>query len=546
LEAQPPTQKFLCSVPLPKTPVLKPITGGCSPEKYIIYAEEASGGSLSAGDASLSSSPERVLVEDCVAEDGSDVVEDKSADGQPNTTPLLEEVISEGPLPAALPDSSTACDKDSGLPRQADPQISGIPQPTENVAGKWRDLFSNNRSSENCSKLIHFSGISNSKSCSLLEEDLDDHYAVWKTCLIGYVAGKYPGFKALNNIISSTWHCNATLTIHASGWLIYKFNNVDDKMAVLGGGPYLVYGRPLLLRPMPEFFDFSSAEMTRVPVWIKLPNLPLSCWSPRSLSKIASVLGKPLQSDRLTSSLSRLSYARVLVEVNLMDDLPPSFQFKLPNGDILTQSVEYETLPKFCKHCKVLNHTTAACPSMTSNHSSDAEHRTRSKPSKPNNAMGHKGSGQSAQQTIDPLQAEVEAVTGGWEVVKGKKSNSRHKETSMTAASQRVTKDKEVACSNKGKEVACPADVRERGDESLTHPSTSNEGRAGSTVVLIRTEEQSCEGTSAGCSVRTGEKVCNEATQKAAPPAPPVVVTRSSTRKSGGSGRRPPTSPAGK
>jgi hypothetical protein len=160
--------------------------------------------------------------------------------------------------------------------------------------------------------------------------------------------------------------------------------------------------------------------------------------------------------------------------------------------------------------------------------------------------MGHKGSGQSAQQTIDPLQAEVEAVTGGWEVVKGKKSNSRHKETSMTAASQRVTKDKEVACSNKGKEVACPADVRERGDESLTHPSTSNEGRAGSTVVLIRTEEQSCEGTSAGCSVRTGEKVCNEATQKAAPPDPPVVVTRSSTRKSGGSGRRPPTSPAGK
>jgi hypothetical protein len=40
----------------------------------------------------------------------------------------------------------------------------------------------------------------------------------------------------------------------------------------------------------------------------------LSCWSPRCLSKIASVLGKPLQSDRLTSSMSRLSYARVLVE----------------------------------------------------------------------------------------------------------------------------------------------------------------------------------------------------------------------------------------
>ncbi|KAJ6976255.1 hypothetical protein NC653_031943 [Populus alba x Populus x berolinensis] len=46
--------------------------------------------------------------------------------------------------------------------------------------------------------------------------------------------------------------------------------------------------------------------------------------------------------------------------------------------------------------------------------------------------MGNKGSSQSAQQTLDPLQAEVEAVTGGWKVVKGKKSNSKHKETSMT------------------------------------------------------------------------------------------------------------------
>jgi len=132
-------------------------------------------------------------------------------------------------------------------------------------------------------------------------------------------------------------------------------------------------------------------------------------------------------------------------------------------------------------------------------------------------------------------------------VVRGKKSNSRLKAASMTAAPQRITcsnKDKEVACSNKGKEVARPADDRVRGVESPTHPNTSNEGRTSSTVVLIRTEEH-CEGTYAGCSVRTGEKVCNEATQKAAPPTSPVVVTRSSSRKSGGSGRRPPTSPAG-
>ncbi|KAL3573319.1 hypothetical protein D5086_027223 [Populus alba] len=132
-------------------------------------------------------------------------------------------------------------------------------------------------------------------------------------------------------------------------------------------------------------------------------------------------------------------------------------------------------------------------------------------------------------------------------VVKGKKSNSSHKETPITATHQRITsKDKEVACNNKGKEVAGPTDVRVRGDESITHQNISNEGTTGSNVVLLRTEKQSREDISVGCNVRTGETVGNEITQKAAPPASPGVVTRSNTRKSGGSGRRPPTSPAGK
>jgi hypothetical protein len=50
------------------------------------------------------------------------------------------------------------------------------------------------------------------------------------------------------------------------GWLVYRFNSKDDKPAVLQGGSYLVYGRPLILRPMTQFFNFSSEEMTRVPV----------------------------------------------------------------------------------------------------------------------------------------------------------------------------------------------------------------------------------------------------------------------------------------
>lgn len=153
---------------------------------------------------------------------------------------------------------------------------------------------------------MHFSNISAAKSCSLLHEDLDHNYDVWndvwKLCAVGFV-GKSPGYRALNNLITTIWKCDATLNIHESGWLVYRFKNEDDKFVVLSKGPYLVYGRPLILRPLTEYFDFSCEEMSRVPVWVKFLNLPLKCWSSKCLSKIASVLGKPIQCDKLTSNL---------------------------------------------------------------------------------------------------------------------------------------------------------------------------------------------------------------------------------------------------
>ena len=64
----------------------------------------------------------------------------------------------------------------------------------------------------------------------------------------------------------------------------------------------------------------------------------------------------------LTSSMSRLSYARILVEINLLVELKHTMCIALPNGTSLNQKVVYETLPRFCKHCKVIGHNTSLCP----------------------------------------------------------------------------------------------------------------------------------------------------------------------------------------
>ena len=280
--------------------------------------------------------------------------------------PLVTTTVSETPalvVPPAPATSPTVAPVIGVSAAPHNPLVTSVSAaPCNPDSSSWRNLFANNRNIASCPKLSHYSAFTATSGCDLVGDDLDVKCDFWKLCLIGYVAGRSPGFKALQNVIVNSWKCEASLIMHESGWLIYKFATDADKLSILTGGPYLVYGRPLILRSMPEFFDFSTSIMHTVPVWVKFPNLPFQCWSLKCLSKIASVLGKPVQSDMLTHTMSRLSYARVLVEVNLLSDLPYSIDITLPNDSLLKQQVIYETLPRFCKQCRTLGHLTSSCP----------------------------------------------------------------------------------------------------------------------------------------------------------------------------------------
>jgi hypothetical protein len=172
---------------------------------------------------------------------------------------------------------------------------------------------------------------------------------MWHLCLIGYVARKFLGFASLSNFISKTWKHKSNFTIHDSGWLIFAFSSEMEMLDILGGGPYYIFGRPLILKVMLNFFNFKATDMTHMPTWVRFPNLPLKCWTSICLSKIASMIGKPTHYDASTTSMTRLSYARVLVEVDLLMDLPISVNVVLPNGSPLSQQVMYESLPRFYK-----------------------------------------------------------------------------------------------------------------------------------------------------------------------------------------------------
>lgn len=83
----------------------------------------------------------------------------------------------------------------------------------------------------------------------------------------------------------------------------------------------MIYRRPLILKHMLALFLFGPCTNTIITVSVNLPGLPLDLWYENALPKICSLIGTPLCTDVMTRRKDRISYARVLIEVDVAKEL---------------------------------------------------------------------------------------------------------------------------------------------------------------------------------------------------------------------------------
>lgn len=183
---------------------------------------------------------------------------------------------------------------------------------------------------------------------------------LWRYCLLGWFAGRFPGLKALQNLVDS-WKTRCSILPHFNGWVVFQFESSEEIDKVLAQGPYFVFGRTLLLRSIPENIYFRDEDYSVVPVWLQLQSLPLQCWNTRAISKIASKVCKPLCVDNFTIQRKRISYARVLVDIDTSETPKETIEVRLPCGTVYNQYIYYENLPKFCKHGYYFGHYVGNC-----------------------------------------------------------------------------------------------------------------------------------------------------------------------------------------
>ncbi|KAL6569186.1 hypothetical protein OROHE_003467 [Orobanche hederae] len=191
-------------------------------------------------------------------------------------------------------------------------------------------------------------------------EEILDVSKCFGHALVGYFPTRHPGKSNVQKLCAS-WKVQHDIIHNVNGWITFIFKSQSDRDKVSSGGPYSVGGHTLLLKELPEWFKFGEDDIKTAPIWVILPNLPLECWSPKILSRIASKVGTPLVTDKLTKTMQRISYARLLVDVDVTKNLLNSVEIIDTRGISFHQKVEYEYVPKFCTLCNRIGHSAEAC-----------------------------------------------------------------------------------------------------------------------------------------------------------------------------------------
>ncbi|GJX38013.1 zinc knuckle CX2CX4HX4C containing protein [Tanacetum coccineum] len=178
---------------------------------------------------------------------------------------------------------------------------------------------------------------------------------IWDLTLCGYIIGYKMSIKELRYNLRRMWSrygfkdivdCN-------NGIFFMKFHHEEGLNQVVNSGPWME--SLWWFRKWSVDLNMDKSELDKIPLWVKLCNVPLEAWTIKGICALASRVGKPLVTDTMTTSMCKqgigmVRYTRVLIEVSAKKELAETIEivYKNNKGDVKYRKsvkVEYDLKP---------------------------------------------------------------------------------------------------------------------------------------------------------------------------------------------------------
>lgn len=152
-----------------------------------------------------------------------------------------------------------------------------------------------------------------------------------------------------------------SVKVDASGFIVFQFRDEHAKQSVLDEGPWFFSRKYLVLKNWHRMMKPSKEHPSKIPIWVKIIDLPWELWNKECISRIASTFGRPIHVDQATAKKTKTSHARVCVEIDAKVDLPDDVAVTV-GGVHVVVPIQYQVLPPLCTKCKVFGHTCRISP----------------------------------------------------------------------------------------------------------------------------------------------------------------------------------------
>ncbi|KAJ8422171.1 hypothetical protein Cgig2_026448 [Carnegiea gigantea] len=174
-------------------------------------------------------------------------------------------------------------------------------------------------------KYVPIPGVNRVKCAKLDAEDIATEVTYLQNVVVCCVLGAHRPFEIIEGHIKHIWK-----------------DFPIDKVILIRKGLCLV-----------RFVEYKDA--------IQFPDLDIKYWGLQSRSKLGSMRGIPLRTDRYTKDKSMLRYARSLIEMQIDGDFAEYMEFANENGVLIRQQVKHDWLPLKCSHYRMFGYTQEHC-----------------------------------------------------------------------------------------------------------------------------------------------------------------------------------------
>lgn len=244
----------------------------------------------------------------------------------------------------------------------------------------------------------------------LSEEETQPLVTHWSSSLIIKVVGKSFSVDYLFSSLQRIWKCSDSMKLIALGKGFYNVSlqSSMERDTILSEGPWFINQFMILVQQWVPGFKPSEAVISKVPIWISLPELPIEFHRIEILRKIGDTIGTFLKADMSAIEQNRVRFAKILVLIELLH----------PIKDVVwvgssKQKLDFSEIPLFCSKCNSIGHN--ICPRYTIQKTGEVKEKLGVKDNKqPENSN-----------TVSAMDVDNNPKENQWQEVKSKKKKNK-------------------------------------------------------------------------------------------------------------------------